>query len=64
MEECQLKCLYYNYDEKYSSSHKYKEYKLFIAIFYDIYSDEFNGRTQEEVTPPIKEVPLPEKPGE
>jgi hypothetical protein len=43
MEKHQLKGLCYNCDEKYSPRHKYKEYKVFVAISKDISNDEVDG---------------------
>jgi hypothetical protein len=40
MNECQLKGLCYNCDEKYFLGHKCKEKKLFMAISKDISEDE------------------------
>jgi hypothetical protein len=41
MVECQLKCLFYNCDEKYFPSHKCKEQKIFMAISEDISEKDF-----------------------
>jgi hypothetical protein len=57
--ECRLKGVFYNYGEKHSLRHEFKEQKLFMAISNDIFYDEFNGGTQEEVTPTTEEVHLP-----
>jgi hypothetical protein len=52
MVECQLKGLCYNCDEKYFSSHKYKEQNIFMAISKDI--------SEEDVeTPHVSESPEP-----
>jgi hypothetical protein len=40
MDECQLKGLYYNYDDKYFLGHKCKEQNLFMAISEDIQEDD------------------------
>lgn len=54
MEECQLNGLYYNYDENYSLGQKCKEHKLSMAIFENIYDDEFDGGTWEDITLPTR----------
>jgi hypothetical protein len=50
MDECQLKGLCYNCDDKYFPGHKYKEQKLFMAISEDI--------SEEDVDTPL----VPESP--
>jgi hypothetical protein len=50
MVECQLKGLCYNYDDKYFSSHKCKEQKIFIAISKEI-------SEEDEETPSVSESP-------
>jgi hypothetical protein len=50
MDECQLKGLCYNYDDKYFSSHKCKEQNIFMDISEDI--------SEENVeTPLVSESP-------
>jgi hypothetical protein len=49
MEECQLKGLCYNCDEKYFPRHKCKEQKLFMPISEDV--------AEEEVETPVAELP-------
>jgi hypothetical protein len=52
MDECQLKGLCYNYDEKYFSGHKCKEKMIYIAISEDISEEDFE-------TPLVSESPKP-----
>jgi hypothetical protein len=53
MDECQLKGIFYNCDEKYFLRHKCKEKKLFMAISEDV--------PEEDVTVPlVKEPSLPD----
>jgi hypothetical protein len=54
MEECQLNGLYYNCDENYSLGQKCKEHKLSMAIFENIYDDEFDGGTWADITLPTR----------
>jgi hypothetical protein len=50
MDECQLKGLCYNCDEKYFPGHKCKEQNLFMAISKDI-------QEEDDDTPPVPESP-------
>jgi hypothetical protein len=58
MIECQLKGLFYNYDDKYFSSHKCKEQNLCMAIFEDISEEDvetplvFESPGSTDITPP------------
>jgi hypothetical protein len=45
MDECQLKGICYNYDEKYFTGHKCKEQNIFMAISEDV--------SEEEVESPL-----------
>jgi hypothetical protein len=51
MDERQLKGLCYNCDDKYFPSHKCKEQNIFMAVTEDLF--------EEDVVPPMEELPLP-----
>jgi hypothetical protein len=55
--ECQLKGLYYNYNEKYYPRYKCKEQNLFMVISKDISNDEANVITLYIVHPRIECIP-------
>jgi hypothetical protein len=48
MAECQLKGIYYNYDDKYFSGHKCKEKNLFMAISKDISEEDEENPSMSE----------------
>jgi hypothetical protein len=58
MDECQLKGLCYNCDDKYFSSHKCKEKKIFMAISKEISEEDeetpsmFESPESTDITPP------------
>jgi hypothetical protein len=58
MDECQLKGLCYNYDDKYFSSHKCKEQNIFMAISEEISNEDeetpsmFKSPESTDITPP------------
>jgi hypothetical protein len=52
MDECQLKGLFYNCDEKYFPGHKCKEQNVFMAIYEDVSEDDVEA-------PPVAESPKP-----
>jgi hypothetical protein len=51
MNECQLKGLCYNCDDKYFPRHKCKEQKLFMVIFEDVAYKEAKVSPMEELPP-------------
>jgi hypothetical protein len=55
MDECQLKGLCYNCDEKYFPGHKCKEQKLFMAISKDV-------PEEDVIVPIVEELSLPMPP--
>jgi hypothetical protein len=63
MDECQLKGLCYNCDDKYFAGHKCKEQKLFMAIFEDISEEDVETPLVSE-SPKITDIIPPSDPPE
>jgi hypothetical protein len=63
MDECQLKGLCYNCDEKYFPSHKCKEQNLFMAIPEDISEEDVETPLVSE-SPEITDITPPSDPPE
>ena len=63
MDECQLKGLCYNCDEKYFPGHKCKEQNLFMAISEDISKDYVETSLVSE-SPEITDITPPSNPPE
>jgi hypothetical protein len=63
MDERQLKGLYYNCDDKYFPGHKFKEQKIFIAIFEDILEEDVDTPLMPE-SPEITDINPPSDPPE
>jgi hypothetical protein len=63
MDECQLKCLCYNCDDKYFLGHKCKEQKLFMAISEDISEEDVETPLMFE-SPEITDITPPSDPPE
>jgi hypothetical protein len=61
MVECQLKGLYYNYDDKYFLGHKCKEQNLFMAISEDILEEDVETPLVPE-SPEITDINPPSDP--
>jgi hypothetical protein len=61
MDECQLKHLCYNCDEKYFPGHKCKEHKLFMVVTKDI-SEEYVVLSPVEELPPPSDLTPPSDP--
>ena len=57
MTKCQFKGLFYKCDEKYFPRYKFKEKKLFMAIWKDIYDEEIESSTNEDPYPFVKDIP-------
>jgi hypothetical protein len=63
IDECQLKGLCYNCDEKYFPSHKCKEQNLFMAISEDILEEDVEAPLVSE-SPEITDITPPSDPPE
>jgi hypothetical protein len=63
MDECQLKGLYYNCDDKYFPSHKCKEQNIFMAISKDIPEEDVETPLVPE-SPKITDINPPSDPPE
>jgi len=61
MVECQLKGIYYNYDDKYFSGHKCKEHNFFIAMYED-FSEEVVDVSHVPKLPPLHDINPPSYP--
>jgi hypothetical protein len=61
MVECQLKALFYNYDEKCFMGHKCKEHKLFMAILEDVVEEEIEAYHATNLSKPAP-ITLPSNP--
>jgi len=49
MVECQLKGLFYNYDEKHFPWHKCKDKNIFMGIYEDIFEEDGNVSHSEDL---------------
>jgi hypothetical protein len=49
MDECQLKGIFYNFDDKYFPKHKCREHKLFMVISKDVSNEEVEVSLEEEL---------------
>jgi hypothetical protein len=58
MVECQLKGIFYNFDEKYFPEHKCKECSIFMAIFEDVVDKEDEVFLVEEIPARNDTTPL------
>jgi hypothetical protein len=63
MDECQLKHLCYNCDDKYFSGNTCKEHNIFMAIFEDVNEDEVKAPLVDE-SPEHTDLNLPSYPPE
>jgi hypothetical protein len=63
MVERQLKCLCYNYDEKYFLGHKCKEQNIFMAISKDVVEDKIEVSHATEL-PELAPITFPSDPSE